>query len=117
MNNQIMIAYLTKKIDVTEDYLAHYLGVTPMTLNNWKRLNFNEVSEKSPRLKRLFHAVQLIILDIEYSTIEIKNILDNSRVVIDPLDSEDGTISLIGYINSQIGEVSKEIIKNIIKEY
>lgn len=115
MNNQIMIAYLIEKLELTEDYLANYLGVTPVTLNNWKRLNYDETSEKSIRLKRLFQTVRLITLETEYAASEIKNILDNNRVVFDSTNLDEGSISLIGYINSQVGEISKKLIQTLIK--
>jgi hypothetical protein len=93
------ITVMTTTLGFNETYLAGFLGVTEKSLNDWKKQGAGELTPKSKRLKRLYEVIQYI--QSQYSNIpntELKPLLENGRITLDPNDEEDGTTALISFI-------------------
>jgi DNA-binding XRE family transcriptional regulator len=95
MNIKKISKSLQKDLSITEDYLALFIGVTPISLKNWEK----EVSDKTARLLRLYEVVEYLKKSVPtLPQKHYKNFLDNARYVYDETNDEDGSTSLIGFI-------------------
>lgn len=104
-----IIKKMKKRLNVSEEYLANYLGVTPNTLTDWSKNSFWE--GKNKRLYRLNQVVNILRnLNIKKPT-ELKNVLDNNRIVLNS-DLED--LSIISYINCEVLDIKYSQILNSI---
>lgn len=96
------ISTLTETLRINEAHLAGMLNVTEKSLHEWKKLGVGELTPKAKRLKRTYEAVAFIKnnFSADINTSEIKNVLENGRITIDPNDEEDGTTALISFIRA-----------------
>lgn len=97
-----MISELTKALQVSETYLAGYLGVTEKSLNEWKRLQMGDLTPKAHRLTRLYKVLRY--LGRQHEDIPVtayKNLIENGRVPFDAADEDIDSISLLNFILSE----------------
>ena len=117
---------LTGILNMKETYLAGFLGVTEKSLSEWKRLGIAEPTPKARRLIRLYEVVEY--LESKHSEVPVtayKSLIENGRIITDPDDFEDGSISLLNYIIEEpqsktwvpcVEEVVKEFVSSNMKE-
>jgi hypothetical protein len=120
------ISELTETLGITETYLAGFLGVTEKSLNEWKKLGMGDLTPKAKRLLRLYEVVEYLkSAHPEVPTSAYKSLIENGRIVIDPKDSEDGSLSLLNFIIEEpeskiwlpcVKDVVHEFIRNNLKE-
>lgn len=107
--------------DISRTVLAGMLGVTERSLSEWDTRAIGDATPKALRLDLLFRVIGLI--KSEFKDVPAKmyrEILENSRYVFDKEDEEDGSVSLLGLINSDPKNkywetVSKECIRNYLE--
>lgn len=98
-NTKQIISELTGALQVSETYLAGFLGVTEKSLNEWKRLKMGELTPKAHRLTRLYQVLRFLYENhTDIPVTAYKTIVENGRVPIDLGDEEDSTISLLNFI-------------------
>lgn len=120
------VAELTRTLDIGETYLAGFLGVTEKSLNEWKKLDTGEPTPKARRLIRLLDVVEF--LKAKHSEIpasSYKALIENGRIVTDPYDAEDGSVSLLNFIIEDprsitwvpcVEEVVREFVNSNLRE-
>jgi len=110
---------LTELLGVSRTMLAGLLGVTERSMSEWEKKNLDNVTPKAKRLVLLYNLVRY--MEEQFSLVPSKmyrELLENSRVVIDPDDSEDGSVSLINMVISDPDEKYwPQIAGSAIKEY
>lgn len=113
------IAVVTNILGINETYLAGFLGVTEKSLNEWKRLGSGELTPKAKRLKRLYEVIEFIRDQYpKVSSNEIKSVLENGRITIDPDDEEDGTTALLSFILAEPEfKYWPAIVKEAVEDY
>lgn len=91
---------LLGSLNYTLQQVANLVGVTEATLQSWTtdHSNDKEISDKVLRLLNLNAIVTRLKTKhgVENPT-ELLSILHNGRVIFDPTDEEDGSISLLGF--------------------
>ena len=120
------IADLTSTLKVNETYLAGFLSVTEKSLNEWKKLGMGDATPKAYRLIRLHEVTgYLKSKHPEVPQSAYKALIENGRIVTDPNDLEEGSISLLNFITEDphsktwvpcVEEVVREFIKSNLKE-
>lgn len=99
--------------------LAGLLGVTERSLQEWEKKPLGEITPKAKRLVLLYNLVRYI--EQQFPMVPAKmyrEILENSRVVIDPDDLEDGSTSLMNMVISDPEEKYwPQIATSSITEY
>lgn len=110
---------LTKLMGINETYLAGMLNVTEKSLNEWKKLGAGDLTPKALRLKRCFEVATYIQKNFSESikTSEIKNVLENGRITLDPDDEDDGTTALISYILAHPDGIWVPVTKEAVENY
>lgn len=109
--------FLKTTLDIEDYSLASYLGLSLNSIDKVSN-NTNISNKKQLRLENLF----LLLFNLEFSyarSFNIKSFINNERIIIDPMDEEDGDISVLNYIITQkelIKEIPTEIIK-LIEQY
>jgi hypothetical protein len=94
-----VIANLTAVLNINETYLAGFLGVSEKSLNEWKKLGMGELTPKAYRLTRLDEVIAYLKKNhSEVPASVYKSLVENGRIVTDPTDPEDGSISLLNFI-------------------
>jgi transcriptional regulator with XRE-family HTH domain len=110
---------LTELLGVNRTMLAGLLGVTERSMSEWEKKSIGNITPKAKRLALLYNLVRFI--EQKYPTVPAKmyrEILENSRVTIDPNDPEDGSISLMNMVISDPDEKYwPQIAGSAIKEY
>lgn len=118
-NTKQMIAEITAVFQVTETYLAGFLGVTEKSLNEWKRIPMGELTPKAHRLTQL-HKVMLHIQS-KHPTVPAslyKSLIENGRVPFDSGDEDYSSISLIGLIKADPeSKLWMACVDHVINEY
>lgn len=106
-------------LGVNRTMLAGLLGVTERSMADWEKKALGDITPKSKRLVLLYQLVRFI--EEKHPKIPQKmyrEILENSRVVIDPEDLEDGSISLMNMVITDPEEKYwVQIADSAIKEY
>lgn len=106
-------------LSCNESYLAGMLGVTERSLGAWKKLGGGDGTPKAKRAKLLYEVLRYIHThhkDIDPT--EYKSFLENARVVVDPDDDEDGSVSLLNVIISNPDETYwAAIVEQAKKDY
>ncbi len=99
--------------------LAGLLGVTERSLQEWEKKPLGEITPKAKRLVLLYNLVRFMEQQFPSVPKELyKEILENSRVVLDPDDEEEGSISLMNMIISDPSEKYwPQIASSSISEY
>ena len=93
------IAELTSTLGMNETYLAGFLGVTEKSLNDWKKLGMGNLTPKARRLVRLYEVVSYLNSEHrEIRTSVYKSLIENGRLITDPSDEEEGSMSLLNFI-------------------
>lgn len=96
------VVQLTEWLGVNETHLAGLLGVTPKSLADWKKRNPGDLPPKAHRLERLYQVVTYLQKHHpEIQAKEYKGLIENGRITIDPDDAEEGSISLLNFINAE----------------
>ena len=118
-NTAQAVSQLIEWLDINETYLAGFLGVSPKSLGEWKKRGVGELPPKGLRLARLFEVVSYLLdKHKEIPVREYKGLLENGRIVIDPNDDDEGSISLLNFI---IEEPSARVwvpsVEQVVKEY
>lgn len=110
---------LIETLGVSRKMLAGLLGVSERNMSEWEKKNLDNVTPKAKRLVLLYNLVRYI--EEQFPLVPSKmyrELLENSRVVIDPDDSEDGSVSLINMIISDPDEKYwPQVAGSAIKEY
>lgn len=110
---------LTELLGVNRTMLAGLLGVTERSMSEWEKKAMGEITPKAKRLALMYNLVRFI--EQKYPAVPPKmyrEILENSRVIIDHDDPEDGSISLMNMIISDPDEKYwPQIAGSAIKEY
>lgn len=110
---------LTGVLGVNRTMLAGLLGVTERSMSDWEKKALGDITPKAKRLVLLYQLVRFI--EQKYPDVPHKmyrEILENGRVVIDPEDSEDGSVSLMNMVISDPDEKYwPQIANSAIKEY
>lgn len=110
---------LTDVLGVNRTMLAGLLGVTERSMSDWEKKALGDITPKAKRLVLLYQLVRFI--EEKHPKIPQKmyrEILENSRVVIDPEDSEDGSVSLMNMVITDPEEKYwAQIADSAIKEY
>lgn len=91
-----IVRKMKKKLKVTDDYLANYLGVSLSTLNDWQQQSSWE--GKAQRLYLLNKLVNVLHNKGIKNPQDLKNTLDNSRFKSENMDED---CSYITYILAQ----------------
>jgi hypothetical protein len=108
--------FLKNTLGVEKSSLASCLGLSLKSINEISK-NIYISDKKQLRLENLF----LLLFNLKFSDsrpFNVNSFINNERIVIDPLDEEDGDISVLNYIITQkklIKEVPFEIVKLIEK--
>jgi hypothetical protein len=113
------VTQLTDWLGINETYLAGFLGVSPKSLMDWKKRGSGDLPPKGLRLARL-HAVVSYMRDRhkEIPPQEYKGLLENGRLVIDPNDDDEGSISLLNFIIEEPNaRVWASAVDHVVKEY
>ena len=114
-----MIAEITSVFQVSETYLAGFLGVTEKSLNEWKRLPMGDLTPKAYRLTQL-HKVMLH-LQSKHPTVSAnmyKSLIENGRVPFDSGDEDYNSIPLIGLIKADPeSKLWMACVDHVINEY
>lgn len=106
-----IVKKMKKRLNINEEYLANYLGVTSNTLMDWMKVSHWE--GKNKRLYRLNKAVH-ILRNLDFKTPEaLKNALDNKRISIN-LKENSESISIIEYVLCEDLDLKYEQILNSI---
>ena len=93
------IETLCPTLGVSRTTLAGMLGITERSLSEWENLGTGDSTPKSKRLLLLYNVVRLFSKEFPKMPAKAyKEVLENSRVIFDPDDEEDGSISLINLI-------------------
>jgi hypothetical protein len=102
-----------------ESYLAGFLGVSPKSLTDWKKRPIAELPPKSHRLVRLFEVVSYLKnRHPELHQRDYKNLLENGRLVIDPEDEDEGSISLLNFIVEEPdARVWRACVEQVVSEF
>ena len=118
-NTRQAIESLKNALQMNDSYLAGFLGVTEKSLHSWKSMQAGELSPKSMRLKRLFEVVEYLQEKASHLPQKYyRQFIENSRVIVDTEDEEEGSISLIGFINSEPeNNAWVHVVKDAIHEY
>ena len=110
---------LTRLLGVSRTMLAGLLGVTERSMSEWEKKSLNDITPKAKRLLLLYNLVRYI--EQKYPKVPAKmyrEILENSRVIFDPNDLEDGSISLMNMVISDPDEKYwPQIAGSAINEY
>lgn len=110
---------LTGVLGVNRTMLAGLLGVTERSMSDWEKKALGDITPKAKRLVLLYELVRFI--EEKYSSVPAKmyrEVLENSRVVVDPDDLEDGTVSLMNMVISDPEEKYwPQIANSAIQEY
>jgi hypothetical protein len=110
---------LTELLGVNRTMLAGLLGVTERSMSEWEKKSIGDITPKAKRLALMYNLVRFI--EQKYPNVPAKmyrEILENSRVTIDPNDPEDGSISLMNMVISDPDEKYwPQIAGSAIKEY
>lgn len=110
---------LTELLGVNRTMLAGLLGVTERSMSDWEKKPLGDITPKAKRLALLYNLVRFI--GQKHPTIPSKmyrEVLENSRVIIDHDDPEDGSISLMNMVISDPDEKYwPQIAGSAIKEY
>lgn len=119
------VAELTESLGIRETYLAGFLGVTEKSLNEWKKLKLGDVTPKARRLTRLHEVVEYLKgKHPEVPGSAYKSLIENGRIVTDPNDPEEGSVSLLNFIIEEpdsktwvpcVEEVVREFIRSSTK--
>lgn len=113
---------LTETLGINKTMLAGLLGVTERSMLEWEKKSLSDITPKSKRLVLLYNLVRF--MEQKYPTISKKmyrELLENSRVVIDPDDLEDGSISLMNMVINDPDEkywpqIASSAIENYLEE-
>lgn len=113
------IAELINWLGISDTHLAGLLGVTPKSLADWKKRAPGELPPKAGRLVRLYEVVHYLQKrHPEFSSNTLKNILENGRLVIDPSDDEEGSMSLLGFIVEEpTARVWASCVDQVVEDY
>ncbi len=110
---------LTGTLGVNRTLLAGLLGVTERSLQEWEKKPLGDITPKAKRLELLYNLIRF--MEQKYPKVPAKmyrEILENSRVVIDQDDPEDGSTSLMNMVISDPEEKYwPQIANSAIKEY
>jgi transcriptional regulator with XRE-family HTH domain len=87
---------LVQTLSITRSQLAGILGVSLSCLADWEKGIKNEKLHRLAKLEQIIDYLQTNQPVIDKS--DYKNLIDNARVIIDPLDEEDGSVTLQGLI-------------------
>lgn len=101
--------FLKNTLGVEDSSLASCLGLSLYSIDKISN-NVNLSDKKQLRLENLF----LLLFNLEFSDsrpFNISSFINNERIIIDPLDEEDGDVSVLNYVITQ-----KELIKEIPKK-
>ncbi len=112
---------LCSLLSINKTFLAGMLGVTDRSLTEWEGMGAGEETPKSKRLVMLYNVVRTI--SKEFPMIPHKayrEVLENSRIVFDPDDEEDGSISLMNLVVTEPDEkfwfdATKSSVKSYLK--
>jgi hypothetical protein len=120
------VTELTRTLDIGETYLAGFLGVTEKSLNEWKKLDKGEPTPKARRLLRLHEVVEYLkAKHPEIPASSYKALVENGRIVTDPYDAEEGSVSLLNFIIEDpqsktwvpcVEEVVREFVNSNLRE-
>lgn len=109
------ISDIKSKLQLPEGMLLSYLGITELTLEKWT------LSNKDPKVGKLNLLYDVInnLSTINSEPNNLTNFLINERIVFDPTDAEDGSVSIINYLLANDSDLlENESNKNeIIKKY
>jgi len=111
---------LVRILEIHEPLLAGMLGITTKSLNKWKNMKSSELPLKVKRLELTYEIVSYITQSYpgKFRGPEIKNVLENGRVIIDPNDEDDGATSLISFICAHPEEIAwVAVVKEAVNNY
>jgi DNA-binding XRE family transcriptional regulator len=83
-------------LSINRSQLAGILGVSISCVIAWENNIKNEKLHRLSKLEQIIDYLQTHHPDIDKQ--DYKNLIDNARVVIDPLDEESGSVTLQGLI-------------------
>lgn len=90
---------LMRNLDISKSNLAGMVGVSERTLDEWGKASIDDFASKSNRLIALYNVVRLIKKERpNISAKDCRCFLYNSRIVFDPEDEEEGSVSMISFI-------------------
>ena len=92
---------LQKNINVNKSKLADLLGVTEKELSDWEEIDAGYPTiKKSKRLILLSEIVEYISKNYQIEQVALLDLLNDEKITFNPNDLEDGSCSLIGFINA-----------------
>ncbi|MBY0472112.1 hypothetical protein K2X30_13175 [bacterium] len=116
--NQV-VTQLTEWLGIGETYLAGFLGVSSKSLADWKKRGTGDLPPKAHRLVRLYEVISY--LKKRHANLpqrEYKGLLENGRLVIDPNDEDEGSISLLNFILEEPNaKVWAPCVDQVVEEY
>jgi DNA-binding Xre family transcriptional regulator len=113
---QRIITQITKTLNITEDYLAGYLGISPNTLNVIKNTKGWSSNGKDLRLYRLNQIINILRNNKSIKKGDIKNILDNERFLFNNHDEDYSYITIINAL-SNMTEFVNFLVLNVKISY
>ena len=118
-SSSLAISKIAELLGINETNLSLVLGVTPKTLSDWKKRQPGELPPKASRLVRLFQVLSYLEkTHPEVPKRELKGLLENGRLIFDPSDEDDGSISLLNFIISEPRAlVWAPLVETIVDQY
>lgn len=111
---QRIITQIIKKLNITEEYLAGYLGITFSFLETIKQAKGWSKDGKDLRIYRLNKVINILRNKGLKNPEDFKNILDNERFKFTD-GEEDEDFSYINIINCQLVDMS-ELVNHLVFE-
>ena len=113
------VSQLIEWLGIGETYLAGFLGVSAKSLADWKKRGTGDLPPKAHRLVRLYEVVSYLKkYHSEVPPREYKGLIENGRIIVDPDNTEDGSISLLNFIVEEPdSRVWAPCVDGVVSEY